>query len=146
MWGISWLAANQSAAQEGLCTVEWVSKYYRRVTTTCFGPICGPSSGCDWTIGSVIQECVDRSWGFLGEGGRSRSHYSSGYHGPVAMVPTYRAPKPRSVPEMPASFREIGPTVRRFSWGSRIDLCNYRHRNLIYQIILWKYHTFSDHQ
>jgi len=27
MRGISWLAANQLAAQEGLCTVEWVSKY-----------------------------------------------------------------------------------------------------------------------
>jgi hypothetical protein len=25
MWGISWLAANQLAAQEGLCTVEWVT-------------------------------------------------------------------------------------------------------------------------
>jgi len=35
---------------------------------TCFGPICGPSSGCDWTFESVIQECVDRSWGVLGEG------------------------------------------------------------------------------
>ena len=27
MRGISWLAANQLAAQEGLCTVEWVSKH-----------------------------------------------------------------------------------------------------------------------
>ena len=27
MRGISWLAASQSAAQEGLCTMEWVSKY-----------------------------------------------------------------------------------------------------------------------
>ena len=27
MRGISWLAANQLAAQEGLCTMEWVSKY-----------------------------------------------------------------------------------------------------------------------
>jgi len=36
---------------------------------TYFGPICGPSSGCDWTFGSVIQECVDGSWGVLGEGG-----------------------------------------------------------------------------
>ena len=27
MRGISWLAVNQSAAQEGLCTVEWVSKW-----------------------------------------------------------------------------------------------------------------------
>jgi len=40
----------------------------RIITTTCFGPICGPSSGCDWTFGSVIQECVERSWGVLGEG------------------------------------------------------------------------------
>jgi len=50
---------------------------------TCFGPIFGPSSGCDWTFGSVIQECVERSWGVLGEGGGgSRSQYNSGYHGP----------------------------------------------------------------
>ena len=28
MRGISWLAASQSAAQEGLCTVEWVSNYW----------------------------------------------------------------------------------------------------------------------
>jgi len=28
MWGISWLTANQLAAQEGLCTMEWVSKLY----------------------------------------------------------------------------------------------------------------------
>ena len=27
MRGISWLAANQLAAQEGLCTVEWLSTY-----------------------------------------------------------------------------------------------------------------------
>jgi hypothetical protein len=27
MWGISWLAANQLAAQERLCAMEWVSKY-----------------------------------------------------------------------------------------------------------------------
>ena len=27
MRGISWLAANQLASQEGLCTMEWVSKY-----------------------------------------------------------------------------------------------------------------------
>jgi len=50
---------------------------------TCFGPICGPSSGCDWTFGSVIQERVERSWGVLGEGGGSRSRYTSGYHGPA---------------------------------------------------------------
>ena len=37
------------------------------------------SSGCDWTIGSVILECVQRSWGVLGERGGSRSHYNSGY-------------------------------------------------------------------
>jgi len=49
---------------------------------TCFGPIRGPSSGCDWTFGSVIQECVERSRGVLGEGGGSRSHYNIGYHGP----------------------------------------------------------------
>jgi len=34
--------------------------------------ICGPSSGCDWTFGSVIQECVERSWGVLGGGGAGR--------------------------------------------------------------------------
>jgi hypothetical protein len=26
MWGISWLAANQLASQEGLCSMEQVSK------------------------------------------------------------------------------------------------------------------------
>ena len=47
--------------------------YYRGIiTTTCFGPICGSSSGCDWTFGSVIQECVGRSWGVLGEVGAGR--------------------------------------------------------------------------
>jgi len=29
MRGISWLAANQLAAQEGLCTMEWVNSQYR---------------------------------------------------------------------------------------------------------------------
>ena len=29
MRGISWLAANQSASQEGLCTVQWVSEWVR---------------------------------------------------------------------------------------------------------------------
>jgi len=48
---------------------------------TCFCPICGPSSGCDWTFGSVIQGCMEHIWGVLGEGG-SRSHYNSGCHGP----------------------------------------------------------------
>ena len=50
--------------------------YYRRIiTTTCFGPICGPYSGCEWTFGSAIQECVEGSWGFLVGG--SRFHYNS---------------------------------------------------------------------
>ena len=35
MRGISWLAASQSAAQEGLCTVEWVSKYRNSVLSDC---------------------------------------------------------------------------------------------------------------
>jgi hypothetical protein len=30
MRGISWLAANRLAAQEGLCCMEWVSKYFDR--------------------------------------------------------------------------------------------------------------------
>ena len=31
---------------------------------------------------------MERSWGVLGEGVGSKSHYSSGYHGPGATVPT----------------------------------------------------------
>jgi hypothetical protein len=27
MWRISWLAANQLASQEGLCSMEWVSEW-----------------------------------------------------------------------------------------------------------------------
>jgi len=38
MWGISWLAANQLAAEEGLCTVEWVSKGGRCVGLTTLPP------------------------------------------------------------------------------------------------------------
>ena len=34
---------------------------YTRTTTTCFDPICGPSSGCDWTFGAAIQDV----WGVL---------------------------------------------------------------------------------
>jgi len=45
--------------------------YYKRIiTATCFCPICGPSSGFDQTLGSVIPECVERSFlGSLVEGG-----------------------------------------------------------------------------
>jgi len=39
----------------------------RVLTTTCFGPTCGPSSGCNYTR-SVILECVEHSWGVGGRG------------------------------------------------------------------------------
>jgi len=41
MWGISWLAENRLASQEGLCAMEWVSKY-------------------SWSISPVLA-CVSKS-------------------------------------------------------------------------------------
>ena len=40
MRGISWLAASRSAAQEGLCTMEWVSKYVMRVEVSSVDMYC----------------------------------------------------------------------------------------------------------
>jgi len=36
----------------------------RVLTTTCLGPVCGPSSGCNWSR-SVILECVEQLNPFL---------------------------------------------------------------------------------
>jgi len=48
--------------------------------TTCFGPICGPSSGCGWTysLGYTSMRVVVLERNAAG----SRSHYVTGYHGP----------------------------------------------------------------
>ena len=49
---------------------------------TYFGPICGPSSGCNLTYRAAIQDVWVVFWGVLGVGwGRTRSRcFSSGYH------------------------------------------------------------------
>jgi len=55
--------------------------YYKEfTTTTCFGPICGPSSGCGWTysFGYTSMRVVVLGRNAVG----SRSHYVTGYHGP----------------------------------------------------------------
>jgi len=58
------------------CVRSLTKNYYvlhiQSNTTTCFGPICWPSSGCDLTYRAAIQDV----WGVLlgywgvGEGGR----------------------------------------------------------------------------
>ena len=53
MRGISWLAANQLAAQEGLRTMEWVSK-----NTRCFGRIWSSSGEIDSNTQWRMQGCV----------------------------------------------------------------------------------------
>jgi len=50
MRGISWLAANQLASQEGLCTMEWVSKYF---TCMVFSSYFMLSRGLDSSVSSV---------------------------------------------------------------------------------------------
>jgi len=58
-------------------TVSWSHLYftlkYSRNTTTCFGPMCGPSSGCDLTYRAAIQDvwgvCLGY-WGWVGGGER----------------------------------------------------------------------------
>ena len=37
-------------------TQLYFTQQYSRNTTTCFGPICGPSSGCDLTYRAAIQD------------------------------------------------------------------------------------------
>jgi len=72
-------------------TVRYVNTYSRTqlylifniqdlTTTTCFGPICGPSSGCGWTfsLGYISMRVV-----VMGRNGAGlRSHYLTGYRGP----------------------------------------------------------------
>ena len=45
------------------------SKQYSRDTTTCFGTICGPSSGCDLTYRAAIQDVWGVLCGYWGLGG-----------------------------------------------------------------------------
>jgi len=64
-------------------TVEhnYICYYYKEFrTTTCFGSIYGPSSGCGstYSLGYTSMRVV--VWGRNGAG--SRSHYVTGYHGP----------------------------------------------------------------
>jgi len=49
-------------------------------TRTCFGPICGPSSGCGWTFSLGYTSMRVVALGRNGAG--SRSHYVTKYHGP----------------------------------------------------------------
>jgi hypothetical protein len=42
-------------------TQLYFTQQYSRYTTTCFGPICGPSSGCDSTYRAAIQDV----WGVV---------------------------------------------------------------------------------
>ena len=42
-------------------TQLYFTQQYSKNTTTCFGPICWPSSGCDLTYGAAIQDV----WGVL---------------------------------------------------------------------------------
>ena len=37
-------------------TQLYFTQQYSKYTTTCFGPICGPSSGCDLTYTAAIQD------------------------------------------------------------------------------------------
>jgi len=48
-------------------------------TTTYFGPICGPSSGCGWTFSLGYTNMRVMVLGRNGTG--SRSHYVTGFHG-----------------------------------------------------------------
>jgi len=43
-------------------------------TTTCFGPICGPSSGCDVTYRAAIQDVWVVLLGYWGLGGGKMVH------------------------------------------------------------------------
>jgi len=53
--------------KEFLCITQYsrtqlhFTQQYSRYTATCFGPICGPSSGCDLTFEAAIQDV----WGVL---------------------------------------------------------------------------------
>ena len=55
--------------------------YYKEdIITTCFGPICGPSSGCDLDFWISYTGMRGALLGSLGGG--VKSHYTNGYHGP----------------------------------------------------------------
>jgi len=42
-------------------TQLYFTQQYSRYRSTCFGPICGPSSGCDLTYREAVQDV----WGVL---------------------------------------------------------------------------------
>ena len=53
--------------------------YMEFTTTTCFGPICGPSSGCGQTQSLGYTSMRVEAMGCNGEG--AISHYITGCHG-----------------------------------------------------------------
>jgi len=62
-------------------TQLYFTQQYSRDTTTCFGPICGPSSGWDLTFqGPLYKMCGEFFGGIGGWVGGVRSRcFSSGY-------------------------------------------------------------------
>jgi len=50
-------------------TQLYFTQQYSRNTTTCFGPIGGPSSGCDLTYRAAVQDVWGVFWGCWGLGG-----------------------------------------------------------------------------
>ena len=50
-------------------TQLYFTQQYSSYTTTCFGPICGPSSGCDLIYGAAIQDVWGVFLGYWGLGG-----------------------------------------------------------------------------
>jgi len=51
--------------------MDYVSKF-SRYTTTCFGPICWPSSACDLTYRAAIQDVWDVLLGYWVLGGGNK--------------------------------------------------------------------------
>ena len=50
----------------------YLTQQYSRNTTTCFGPTCGPSSGCDLTYREAIQDVWGVLFGYWELGGGER--------------------------------------------------------------------------
>jgi len=85
--------AKYSSKQFGMLTLSvehnYICFYYKEfTTTTCFGPICGTSSGCGLTYSLGYTSMRVVVMGCNGAG--SRSHYITGYHGPYL---SYLAPQ-----------------------------------------------------
>jgi len=56
-------------------TQLYFTQQYSRYRSTCFGPICGPSSGCDLTYREAVQDVwgvLLGYWGLSGGGGGGR--------------------------------------------------------------------------